>query len=152
MVKNGKQPVTRNELRTELKKLESKLVRIVDQKMAGRFSDQDKKIDAQFLVQDKKIDAKLSGLEQKIDGKFRMQNETLSLRIAFEVEQKVKAAEERLHQHFDQAITKLDPLLGEIRTARQERAFMSARLTDHGDRLEKLESVVVDKAAVTDSK
>ncbi len=68
----------------------------------------------------------------------------------------ILATEQRLSdqakQYRDQILNTFDKYLKEVLDSRQERVFISARLTDHEERLEKLEGVFVDKATVTDSK
>lgn len=123
MAKNGNQPVTKKELRTELKKLEDRVNR-------------------KFAVQ-----------EEKINEKFAAQGKALGIRIDLAVERAEERINAKARAYHDRLMSAFDQFVKEIRTARDERIVVAAQLSNHEDRLGKLESVVlVDKSQPVASK
>lgn len=118
MAKNENQPVTKKELHTELAALESRL----DKRSTG-------------------LKKRMAFLEKKMDTQTR----NLYRSIKSIVEEQIQGLEGRLTLRFDKVLNKIDPFISEIQTAQKERNLINAHLSDHEERIEKIESIVVDK-------
>lgn len=161
-----KVPLTNKRFDEKLAVLEKKITKMTEES-DGRFNQRmdhplsyigdvkrylENEISAHSKLLEIGLETSITGMERRLreqNEQLRAQNKSLTM----QTDAAVAGAEERLHQHFDKVLTKIDPLIGEIRTAEAERAAMTMRLTDHEDRLEKLESVAaVDKGPTTSAK
>ena len=145
--------VTKKELRDELEKFEERIVgkldskiKQLDEKLDSKIGQLDKKLDTKIRQLDEKIDSKI----KQLDGKIGKLDEKLDSKIGQldeKLDSKIKQLDNQNREYRDEILTKLDGIMGELQTMREENTIgmyqmreVKEELDDHEKRISKLES------------
>ena len=100
-----------------------------------------KKLDGKFSEQDKKWDKRFEKFGKGIIGQVNKLLTAQTIRLVgqnVELEQKF---EKKVDDVKSEIFTRVDPILKEVQTKREHRTIVANKLTDHTDRIEKLENI-----------
>lgn len=114
-------------------------------------SDTATKQDVKDLKTDlKKLEERLDEkFDKKLDTRLKENNIILKLDLKEYIDERLYAFENRINFKFDKLFTRIDPLLGEIETAREDRVITTNNISqlqktskDHGVRIRKVEVAI----------
>jgi len=103
------------------------------------FRAQDERIEAGFRAQDERIEAGFRAQDERIEAGFRAQDERIENRFETHKTDIVDAVRDEITKFKSDMFSKIDPILKEVKTNREERTVMNDKINRNTKRIEKLE-------------
>ncbi len=91
---------------------------------------------------DKKLDAKIDGVEKRLDAKIDGVEKSLEAKIEITAQETRQDFKQEMSKNTSKILNTFDKFLKEILDSRQERILVSEKLSDHEDRIERVEKHV----------
>lgn len=89
----------------------------------------------------KDLQQELQQLSKKVDQKINDSGKSLREEMKWQIQRSEERTDEKAQKYRDQILTSVDGVMKELITEREERSFLSSRVYNHEDRIEKLEKV-----------
>ena len=96
---------------------------------------------------EKKLDKKIDSVEKKLDKKIDSVEKILREEIKLTAEETKRELKEEMMKNTSKILNIMDKFLPEIKASREERKAVNYRLSNHRDRIEKLEKTILPAAS-----
>ena len=111
----------------------------VEALMDRKFGLHGKGTEAGFRAQDERIEAGFRAQDERIEAGFRAQDERIENRFETHKTDIVDAVRDEITKFKSDMFSKIDPILKEVKTNREERTVMNDKINRNTKRIEKLE-------------
>ena len=113
---------------------------VVGQEIRKELGNQEKKFDSKLDKLEQRIDGKFDNQEKKFDSKLDKLEQRLGVKLTEELDNQEQKFEVKLTEFKSEFFEKIDPILEEVKTARDERPLII-------NRIEKLEKILMEDKA-----